>query len=176
MKTLRFHGAPAVGLALLTFASGCATSDDPREGGLFGYWQHGEKGYERRLEERRAVLAETQAAADAGEQERAALEAQRDAARQALREQEEQLAGLRGEIDALQSVCEGIRAETSVQEKSRGELEQQLASLKDELEKVRAAPPPEEAVEQLRERQRRLAELQRELNLLRERASLLTTL
>ena len=44
-------------LAALTLLSGCATSDNPNEGGLFGYLQHGSSGYQRRLDERQERLA-----------------------------------------------------------------------------------------------------------------------
>lgn len=156
--------------------SGCATSDDPREGGLIGYMQHGERGYQRRLDERRALLAESEAATLLAEQERATLEARRETARERIAEQEKQSAELAEELVALRALCEGIRAETDLQRQSRRELEEELLLMLEELDGLRAAPPSEDELDLLFERQRRLAELERELNLLRERASLLTTL
>jgi chromosome segregation ATPase len=55
MKTLAKLAAG--GLAALALLPGCATSDNPNEGGLFGYLQHGSSGYQRRLDERQERLA-----------------------------------------------------------------------------------------------------------------------
>lgn len=170
---MRFYLTLSLAALLL---SACATTDDPREGGLFGYLQHGESGYQQRLDERHALLGQSEAATLLAEQERATLEARRTAARERIAEQEAQAAALSDDLAALRAVCEGIHAETEVQKQSRRDLEEELIHMLEALDRLQGAPPSEEDLDLLYERQRELSDLQRELNLLRERASLLTTL
>ena len=136
-----------------------------------GYWRHGEQGYQERLDRRQA---EVEAAQREGEAARSAthdLQGQRDAARAELAQQRAALDELHGELDALNRACAAMETQTEGQSRER----QAVVTEADALQ-TRITELEQDTDLLIRERQSRIAELKKELKLLRERASLLTTL
>ena len=163
---------PGLTALAVAVASGCAsTSDDPREGGLFGYWQHGEEGYQKRLDARREQLSEAETRAADAQSESSQLEQRLDARRSEVAAQREAMEDLSREIEALEQALASAPATPPDQQSIKGELQDDVAKLNALLD---ALETDEDAL--IEERQRRINELNKEMKLLRERASLLTTL
>jgi chromosome segregation ATPase len=165
-----FGRVAATGAACL-LAAGCATSSNPREGGLIGYWATGEGGYQRRLDERQGALEGAHAEADAERGQSAALEQDRGALREQLREQRQAMAVLQSEIDRLRAECDDLEAADKEQEEERAFILGELESAERELQGLRG-----DSTTLVAEKQRRIDALKAEVNLLLERYSLLTTL
>lgn len=165
-------------IAAAVLATGCSTTDDPSKGGLIGYWTHGEDAYQRRLEERQALLEQARARSAATEEETAELEARLAAKQEELKKQQARLERLRDDIEGLEKESDTMGALTEDAQKERQRLQQDLATLQEETQALASAEPVEDVSmeEQIRERQKRIAALEKELKALRERASLLTTL
>jgi hypothetical protein len=168
MMGRNLHWLPAL-LAGLTI-SGCATSDDPRQGGLIGYWQHGEKGYQQRLEQRQAEVEAAKVRADSAQDESLVLEGTRDLGRQEVAAQRERLNALRVEIQELQQTLAAAPVNPE-QAPATGELQREVEHLSTQLRDLDT-----DTTLLIQDRQRRIGELKKELKMLRERASLLTTL
>jgi hypothetical protein len=105
--------------------SGCATSDDPREGGFVnGIIGLGGGGYQRRLDEREAILS-----AERAEQRRLAIEqqeveAERDAVRRELNRAQQRLAAQQQRIAAEQSRIRALRRQSAADRARLAKLDQ----------------------------------------------------
>lgn len=87
-------------LAGLWILPSCAVSDNPREGGLFGYLQHGDAGYQRRIDDRRYRLGSLEEE-NASEQSRtASLKARQASASQTI----SRLSDLKAQARSLGSI------------------------------------------------------------------------
>ena len=160
----------AVAAGILWIA-GCAASDDPRAGGLFGYWQHGEKGYREGLERRREDLASTQEEGRAAEEETLRLQRQRDSRRAELERQRELLDELERELRELHDQCAVLDAATPEQAVQQERVIQDMNGVQRQLQDL------EQDTEMLiQQREGQISDLKKQLKLLRERASLLMTL
>lgn len=155
---------------------GCATSDDPRQGGLFGYWATGEAGYEKRLEEKRESLETMQEQTRIADDRTASLEAERDQRAAQVQEATALLTSLDEELSALEQTTASLQLDTELQHEQRAELQQEMDNVQDQLKTIRNFPLDETQESAIQDRRRKLGELQKELRVLRERASLLTTL
>lgn len=156
-------------LALLL--AGCATSNDPREGGLIGYLRHGEAGYQERLNQREGELESVEREAAAARTEAERLRERRDEVRTELARQREALEALHLDVEAIRAACAApgsgspeAQAEQRRLTESTDGIAQQIQDLEQDTGML------------VRDRERRIAELSRELKLLREQASLLTAL
>ena len=160
----------AVGLVLL---GGCRTapSDDPRAGGLLGYWQHGESGYQERLDRRQTEIDATQRDGESAQSQTDQLQQQRDTARAELARQRAALADMTSELAELNQACTVLEAGTAEQSQEKQAVVEEADALQNQI-----ADLEQDTDLLIRERQRRIAALKKELKLLRERASLLTTL
>lgn len=156
-------------LFLLGSLSGCGTpSNDPREGGLFGYWATGQQGYQDRLDGKRQAYETEQQAGQTARMESVRLTGVRDARQAELDRQNAELASLAQESATLESQLASARAagERKAAEKSR--LAAEIAQLRQEVESTRSNGTQEEA-----RTETRIAELKNELKALRQKASLL---
>lgn len=160
---------PVVGLVLL--ASGCAVSDNPREGGFFGGVAGLSSGtYDQRLDEREKNLQQLRAIqADLGV-ERASLETEKRSLAAQVAQERSQLADLNANIGALERRVVSLRGTAASSGQRVGDLQKKLTTLKgkvsqqtsaiDALEGADVADPATEARRQQLETQR--ASLQQE--------------
>jgi chromosome segregation ATPase len=169
---------PALALSALALLTACSTTDDPSKGGLVSYWAHGEDAYRQRLDERQALLEQSRARSAGVEAEQAELQAQLDAAREELRQQETRLERLHTDLTGLEKETATMTKLTGEAQAEHDRLQEELGRLKKEMQAVATEEPGDDQAmeEQIRSRQKRIAELEKDLKALRERASLLTTL
>jgi chromosome segregation ATPase len=121
-------------MALLPLLAGCATSSDPRQGGLFGGLSGLSSGtYDQRVKEREAQLHASQQSQAELSSENARLE-QEKAARQALVAQERQkLTKLDQEVQGLDRKVKQLSSRAGGADKQVKEAQQRLAELKKQL-------------------------------------------
>ena len=158
-------------LALASLAAGCATTDDPRQGGLFGYWGTGSKGYEQRLERRKGEVGTVQQQAEEEKARAAGLEKNREGLREKLKAQQAQMETLDRDLEALQRQCEDLQAANDRQAAERQKVLAEMQKLQGLLSALQG-----DATSELADKQQKIDALNTELKQLRERASLLTTL
>ena len=120
-----------IGLYVLLFAlTGCATTTDPRQGGLFSY---SPKAYQQRLDERQKTL---EALGDnAAEQQR--LEREAEEKRQVLAEQKKQLVALDTELDAVYQRMATYQAQNQEKAAEKTRLEHDLRQAKARLDALK---------------------------------------
>jgi chromosome segregation ATPase len=155
-------------LLLCALVAGCATSNDPRQGGLIGYWSTGEKGYQQRLAERRNTIVVEQAAAEKAAQERADLESRKKAQAEALARLEADMARMSTDLDGLEKDVGNLANLSAERTAERDRLLSQLAGAQVQMKALQGNPEAE-----LAGREARLAELTAEVKALRQKASLL---
>jgi len=116
--------------------AGCATSSDPREGGLFGGISGLSSGaYEQRLQEREDRLQQSQRSQAELSAESARLEREK-AARQTLVAQErEKYAKLDKDVKGLERKVSQLSSKAGGSDKQVSEVQQRLAELKKQLAK-----------------------------------------
>lgn len=102
---------------LLLGLSGCALSDDPREGGLFGYWATGESGYQRRINERKTRLGSAQRTTASLQREHSSLSGKYQNLRAQVAAQSAEIQRLEQQLDALtrKTKDEQLRREATAQ-------------------------------------------------------------
>lgn len=122
------------GVALLSLLAGCATSSDPRQGGLFGGIAGLSSGaYDQRVQEREAKLHASQQSQAELSAEGARLE-QEKTARQALVAQERQrLAKLDQDVQGLERKVKQLSSRAGGADKQVKEAQQRLADLKQQI-------------------------------------------
>lgn len=127
---------------LLSLLTGCATTTDPRQGGLFSY---NPQAYEQRLEERRKSTA----VLDKNRQEQAQLEREVTAKRQTLAEQKEQLTGLDAELADTHQRIATYNTQNQEQVANKVRLERDIRQAKTRLHALQkeASSSPQEAEE-----------------------------
>jgi len=164
-----------IGFILLFFFSGCAVSDDPRQGGLLGYWHGTSSGkYEERHQEKLQQLEEQKRAqqqlTEQSEQlnTEIAIQDQKLAQEQKLNLRlERQLSNLQKNIDTLQLTSEKQRKDAAALkteiEKTRQSIEtQKTALIKLDNAGGSAADPNQARI--LEQERDRLADEYRKLN------------
>jgi chromosome segregation ATPase len=128
-------------LVVLMLAGCGPVSDDPREGGLAGYLQHGDRGYQRRLDSRQSELdnldaegARLKRTSGSLQQDRSSMQAQLDQNRNALRGMngelatlERQVASSRGNNQRLLGEIRGKQSELSAMQNGSGSVDAQTA-------------------------------------------------
>jgi len=120
-----------IGLYVLVFVlTGCATTTDPRQGGLFSY---NPQAYQQRLDERRNTLAAL--GNNAAEQQR--LEREAEEKRQVLAEQKKQLVALDTELDAVYQRMATYQAQNQEKAAEKTRLEHDLRQAKARLDALK---------------------------------------
>ena len=120
-----------IGLYVLVFVlTGCATTTDPRQGGLFSY---NPQAYQQRLDERRNTLAAL--GNNAEEQQR--LEREAEEKRQVLAEQKKQLVALDTELDAVYQRIATYQAQNQEKAAEKTRLERDLRQAKARLDALK---------------------------------------
>ena len=114
----------------------CATTEDPREGGLFGY---NPEAYEKRKAEREAKLKELEAEKAAAKQTTDDLENEKARKTQQNVELEEKSKRLDQEIGKLDDLIANMRVRTEDQRKRLWGINVKLDAVKKELAEVKAA-------------------------------------
>src|SRR5262245_1379725 len=120
-----------IGLYILVFVlTGCATTTDPRQGGLFSY---NPQAYQQRLDERRNTLAAL--GNNAEEQQRLKREAEEK--RQVLAEQKKQLAALDTELDAVYQRMATYQVQNQEKAAEKARLERDIRQAKARLDALK---------------------------------------
>jgi len=120
-----------IGLYVLVFVlTGCATTTDPRQGGLFSY---NPQAYQQRLDERRNTLAAL--GNNAAEQQR--LEREAEEKREVLAEQKKQLVALDTELDAVYQRIATYQAQNQEKAAEKTRLERDLRQAKARLDALK---------------------------------------
>jgi predicted nucleic acid-binding Zn-ribbon protein len=134
---------------LLLLLIGCATTTDPRQGGLFSY---NPQAYEQRLEERR----QTMAALDKNRLEAERLEIEVQAKREAVTEQKKLLSGLDAELADTHQRIATYQSQNQQQAAEKARLERDIRQAKTRLQalqKESSDSPQEAAAKQAKIRQ-----------------------
>jgi chromosome segregation ATPase len=128
--------------SLLLFLMGCATTTDPRQGGLFSY---NPQAYEQRLEERR----QTMAALDKNRLEGERLEREVKAMRETVAEQKKLLSGLDVELADTQQRIATYQSQNQQQAAEKVRLEREIRQAKTRLQALqkKSSDSPQEAQE-----------------------------
>jgi len=123
-------------LLFVIVTTGCATTDDPREGGLIGYMQHKDD-YERRIEERQNKLGELQEEGEREKQKTSALEDERARLQADLDRQRKMLDSLDAELEELSETIKLYQAETDAKQQEKEKIELEIETLKNKIAEVR---------------------------------------
>ena len=118
--------------AVMAFGvSSCGNySDDPREGGLFGYMQHGEAGYERRLDRRGQELEGIEQDTERMRSGTSSLEKQRNS-------EKARMSALRGDLSRIDGQLASIEAQLASGNVSDPGLSQQIAAQRRKAEALK---------------------------------------
>ena len=156
----------SLSLCATLFLSGCfGASDNPREGGLFGY---SPDAYQQRQDERRSILQGVEAQTEEEKAISRGLEQERSSRQATITRQEKELKAIDSELAATSRKLNALKTETADGEKKLIELKARHASLsaaKGTLEKSR---------DDTGYKQREIERLQRELRKLEEEADALS--
>ncbi len=150
---------------------GCTVTNDPSKGGLIGYMATGEKGYQKRIDERTGRLQTVQQQNLAMQGQARKLEMDRDAIKAELKRQQDLLKQLDNDVAQLQQECQKLKTSTAKQEQEKKKLMQQMGAMQQSVTQL-----DQDDTLLVEEKKKKLEALQAELKLMRERASLLTTL
>ena len=159
----------AIGLYVLLFVlTACATTTDPRQGGLFSYDR---KAYEQRLEDRRNILGALQKNAEDPQR----LEREAEEKRQVLAEQQQQLIALDTELADVHQRLTIYQAQSQRQAAEKTRLERDIRQAETQLRVLRkeaSARPDgvEEKQAQMQQLRADIEKLSKVLNLLMQSA------
>ncbi len=143
----------------------CATTDDPRQGGLFSY---DPEAYEKRLEQRRQILEELQKSQQAEQEKTQTLESEVRVKQEELEKQRERLSALDADLEKIQQEVSQYQAQTSVKTKEKEQIEKQIKQLKAQLHALQNNTQLSVA-----ERETRIAQLKSEIDELLQLAAVL---
>ena len=161
----------ALGL-FLVLAAGCATTDDPRQGGLFSY---NPAAYEERLEQRRQNMTALQQNQRQEEAQARQLEsdvqtrqARLESENARLRELDEELVELQQDINQYQQNINHYRARTNKQQAEKQRLGREFKRLQDQIVVLKNNQQLAEI-----DKQKHIEGIKREIDELKEREALL---
>lgn len=160
----------AAGCLLIIFSLGaCASSTetDPHKGGLFGY---NPKAYEKRIEERKAKLAETESDTQNAKQKSKLLDAAKNekmAQHEALKNK---LAALYSESGKLQKKLDQAKTANAGQEQELKRLQNEVTSLRSSTLKINTSSASDA------DKQKKIKQLQQKIDKLLEEAEALSSL
>src|SRR5262245_38625337 len=112
----------AIGLCIV-LAAGCATTDDPRQGGLFSY---NPGAYEARLEQRRQNLSALQQNQQQEEEQARQLESDVQTRQAMLDWERERIRGLDDDLARLQQNINQYQARTNAQQAEKQRLGREI--------------------------------------------------
>lgn len=117
---------------LLVFAAGCGpVSDDPRQGGLAGYWHGTSSGaYEQRQQQRRELLAQEQQTNQQLNERALALKQERDLQDKKLIQEQRQVVSLQKKLNTLKANVGKLKLQS-------GQQKQEAASLLAKIEETK---------------------------------------
>ncbi|ADK84838.1 serine/threonine-protein kinase MRCK alpha (CDC42-binding protein kinase alpha) [Desulfarculus baarsii DSM 2075] len=146
--------APLALLACL-LAAGCATTEDPRTGGLFGY---NPEAYQRRAQSQEAQLQALQQEQMQGQQTRGYLEQQRAQKLQEKQRMEQDLAALEGDVAKLQRKIDRATLDTKAQRDRYARIKRELNSVNAEIARLKkaASPANEARIQEIKRLQKKL--------------------
>lgn len=143
--------------------SGCATSTDPRQGGLFSY---SPSAYEQRQQEREAHLNAIREDQRREEAASASLETERSRKAAAVSQQQKQLKSLQSELTATSRNLDKLKASNAAQEAKLAELKRRGGTLNNDMNKAQLNKNPQSREAELERLRRELRQLQDEANAL----------
>jgi len=155
----------AIGLFLLLVV-GCATTDDPRQGGLFSY---NPGAYETRLEQRRQNLAVLQQYQQQEEEQTRQLESDIQTRQAALEKEQERMRELDDDLARLQQNVDRYQARTNAQQTEKQRLGREFRRLHGKIVALRKNQQLAEA-----EKQKEIESIKRDINELSKLATQLT--
>ena len=118
-----------IGIMIGLLAAGCATTDDPRQGGLFGY---NPSAYERRIAEREARLRVLQDEQAKQLEQAKLLEESAAQKRDEKDEAARKLADLDADLAKLERSVRNSKVRTKAQERQIAKLQSQLQTVKEQ--------------------------------------------
>lgn len=122
-------------LALILIAGCGPVSDDPREGGLRGYWHGTSTGaYERRQEERRGQLEQERQTNEQLNQRALALETERELHNKTLRKEQRYVRSLEKKLSDLKTKVHNLRLTSDQQKKEAADLLTRIETTKKRLD------------------------------------------
>ena len=129
------------GFSLLILLTGCGpVTDDPRQGGLAGYWHGTSSGkYEERQQQRRQQLDQEQQANQQLSHQSLALKSERDFQDQKLAQEQKQVVLLRKKLNALKANVSKLRLQSEQQKQEAASLLEQIQQTNQRLEQQKAA-------------------------------------
>lgn len=124
----------AVGLLCLFY--GCATTDDPHEGGLISYMVHGEDAYQKRLEEKQITLSAEQENQRQAVEATSQLEREKQAKLAELSRQRKQMATLDNDLVKMSESIKNARTQTAAKNKEKENLLKKADALRKEIDSI----------------------------------------
>lgn len=115
----------------------CATTENPREGGLFGY---NPQAYEKRKAEREAKLNALEEEKTTAKQKTVELESEKDLKTKEHSELEQQTKSLDKDIDRLEDLIASLKVNTEKERKRLWGINVKLDAVKKELAQVKSDP------------------------------------
>ena len=129
-----------IGVAVLLLQTACAATDDPRQGGLAGYWYGTSSGkYEERQQQRQNRLEERQRTQQELTEESERLNTERAIQDQKLAQEQKRVLGLEKKLSSLSANINKLKVKSEKQRQEVATLKTQLQQTKQNLEKQKAA-------------------------------------
>jgi septal ring factor EnvC (AmiA/AmiB activator) len=145
---------------------GCATTDDPRQGGL---WSYNPEAYEKRLEERRVALREIQGNQRNEENTTKHLKSELSAKKEKFTKEEERLESLTEELSKIRHDINQYQAKTNAQYNKKKRVQNEIQRLNNQIKALQDQAQLSEI-----EKDKKITSLKREINELLELTLLLT--
>jgi chromosome segregation ATPase len=129
------------GFILLLLATGCGpVSDDPRQGGLAGYWHGTSSGkYEERQQQRQQQLEQERQTNQQLSHQSLALKSERDLQDQKLAQEQKQVVSLGKKLNTLKANVSKLRLQSEQQKKEAASLLEQIQQVNQRIEQQKAA-------------------------------------
>lgn len=126
---------------LLVLAAGCGpVSDDPRQGGLGGYWHGTSSGkYEERQQQRRQQLEQEQQTSQQLSHQSLALKRERELQDQKLAQEQKQVVSLEKKLSSLKANVSKLRLQSEQQKQEAASLLEQIQQINQQIEKQKGA-------------------------------------
>lgn len=166
MRETTFSGISVLVIMALMLAAGCATTEDPRKGGLFGY---NPDAYERRLAERREVLAQEENRQAFQKQETATLEASVQAKQSEKDHYEAEMAKMDNDLDRLYGRLVALRKLTQQQQADKASIQAQADAVAKRLARLKSDGGAQEE-----QKRAEIEQLRKKLDLLLQEAEALS--
>ncbi|MBU1196620.1 MAG: hypothetical protein KKE62_10775 [Proteobacteria bacterium] len=167
MKSVICTAACLLMLLSLNACVSSSTETDPRKGGLFGY---NPKAYEKRIEERKAILADTESDTQSAKLESRKLDETRQEKQARYEAMKTRLAALYSESGKLQQQLEQAKTANARQEQELKRLQDQVAALRTDTIKVNTSSASDSA------KQETIKQLQQKMDTLLKEAADLSSL